>query len=257
MRTLPKYKLILDTPEDGDYIFLGAFTKIPEEVIQPDMDWTPYLPKKEFQDIGRIETFACATFTILNCVEILIKKKYGLDRNYSDRFLSVVSGTDRDGNVPKVVAEFLRKIGVVTEDVYPFNSTGFDDFYKPLSPKLHELAREFNAEWDFMHEFVEGKDIDKALTMSPLLISVSAWFKDSNGLFYCPKGMRNNHATTYVKKATDHRLVFDSYDSYFGTHLKKVHLDAIPMTARRFWIEKKKTTSRLSLMKKLCNWLHR
>jgi len=240
------YGLIIDERKPADYV-LGAFTKLPEEVLQENGDWTDYLPLEEKQNIG-LESMACVTFTILNCVEILIKRKYGEERNYSDRFLAAVSGTTKNGNSPQQVAEFLRKVGVVKEDVYPFNASGFDDFYKPLSPKLYELAKEFNEEWDFMHEFVEGKDIDTAITYSPLLISVAAWFND-NGIYYRPKGMKDNHATTYVKSMPDYRLVFDSYDS----HLKKVHPGALPMVAKRFWIEKKKT--KLSLYQMLCKIL--
>jgi hypothetical protein len=251
----PKYGLIIDTIKPEDYI-LGGLTKLPKEVLQENKDWTPHLPAKELQ-AEKFETWACATFTVLNCIEILIKRKYNEKRNYSDRFLAVVSGTTKGGNSPHTVAEFLRKIGVVPEEIYPFDAKNYEEFYKPIPPKLYELAREFNEEWDFRHEFVKGEDIDEAIQYSPLLISVAAWFKKKGDYYYRPKGMKDNHAVTYVKREKDCRLIFDSYDEI----LKKVRLEDLPMIAKRFWIEKKskkkdgQTDRRsLSLKKKEIHW---
>jgi len=235
MKQYMKYGLIIDKIEEGDYV-LGGVSMLPKEELQPDGDWTPFLPKKEVQNLNGIEPYACVAFTILNCVEILIKRKYGLDRNYSDRFLAAISGTKEGGNSPQRVAEFLRKAGVVKQEDWAFDESidTFEKFYEPLPPKLLELAREFNREWDFKHEYVEGQDIDEAIKYSPLLMSVAAWHNDGQ-FFYKPSGASDNHATTYVRKNLDHRLVFDSYDN----HLKKVHLNAIPKVAKRFWIKKK------------------
>lgn len=223
--------LVHDKIEKEDYQ-LGGYSKLPTEVLQENQDWTPYLPKKELQNKG-FETSACVTFTTLNCIEILIKRKYGIETNWSDRFLACASGTDKGGNSPKQVAETLRKLGCALEEQYPFEASSYKDFYKLIPPKMYELAKEF-FKYSFQHEYVSGKDIDEAIKYSPLLISVSAWHK-KNGLFYRPEGYRDNHATTYVKREPDSRKVFDTYDS----HLKSIHLDALPQVAKRFHIERK------------------
>lgn len=228
------FKKDVIVPED--YIF-GGLTKIPKENLQPDKDWTPYLPMKEYQNLFGVETFACVTFTILNCVETLIKKKYNEERNYSDRFLAAISGTKEGGNSPKIVGEFLRKIGVVPQELWPFseNINTFDKFYEKVPPKLYKLANEFNAEWEFGYEYVMPGGLEEALISSPLLMSVSAWHQDKDGYYYNP-GVSNNHATTYVKAVSnDYRLVFDSYDSVS----KKVKWDTMPEVAMRFYIKKK------------------
>lgn len=234
---MKKYNLIIDEIQPENYQ-LGGFGSLPKDIICPDKDWTPFLPKKELQ-AELYETWACATFTVLNCVEILIKAKYGIKENFSDRFLAVASGTTQGGNSPHTVAEFLRKIGAPPENVYPFNAESYDVFHQKIPQKIYDIALEFVEKYDFKHEFVRGEDIDEALQYSPLLISVAAWFQ-KDGIYYRPEGIRDNHATTYVKREQDNRLVFDSYDSM----LKKVRLEDLPIIAKRFWIEKRVQNSK-------------
>lgn len=231
------YGLKFDRPDPEHYVF-GA-SSIPFEILQEDGDWTPYLPVQEFQNLNGIETYACATVTLLNCVEILIKKQYGIERNYSDRFLANISGTKEGGNSPQVVCEFLRKIGVVEQDKWPFGPdiNTFEKFYSPIPQALQELAKEFTDEWDFKHEFVPPiiTEIQKALQCSPLMISVYAWVRDQNNLYYNPH-MTDNHATTLIKLVPDVcKVVFDSYDPV----IKDLKWSDTPTIVKRFYIKKK------------------
>jgi hypothetical protein len=231
-----KYGLIIEQPAPEDYV-LGA-SKLPTEVLQENRDWTPYLPLNEYQNLNGIEPYSCVPFTILNCVETLIKRKYGEERNYSDRFLATVINTRDKGCSPKEAAEFLRKIGVVGQLVWPFDQTidTEDKFFTKLPPKLYQLAQDFNKEWDFGYEYVPSEKLEEAIQYSPLLISVYAWIQDEQGYYYRPYGMQDIHATSYIKAVSkEYRLVFDSYDSA----LKKVRWDAVPMIAMRFYIQKK------------------
>ena len=209
------YGLRLDEVKDEDYGSQKLGAVLPFETLQEDGDWSSFLPVKEYQNLNSVEPYACVSFTLLNCVEILIKRQYGEERNYSDRFMAAVSGTKEGGNSPNVVCEFLRKIGVVPQELWPFDSSinTFEKFYAPIPPKLYELAHEFNREWEFKHEFVPSthEAISQAIKCSPLLISVSAWF-EKDGIYYRPEGMTDNHATTMVyEREGDFRRVFDSY----------------------------------------------
>src|SRR3990167_9136057 len=132
-----------DVQKDEDYL-LGGSSPLPIEVLQANQDWTLFLPKKEFQNLNAIEPYACVSFTILNCVETLIKRKYGIETNWSDRFLAANSGTKEGGNSPNVVCEFLRKLGVVPQEFWPFHCsiTSFEKFYEPIPENLKELAKE-------------------------------------------------------------------------------------------------------------------
>lgn len=254
---MKKYGLILDTPQPENYVF-GA--SLPFISLQPDGDWTNSLPEKEIQNLNGIEPYACVTFTVLHCVEILIKRQYGIDTNYSDRFLATISGTKEGGNSPQVVCEFLRTIGVVPEHLWPFDETisSFEDFYAPLPQSLIDLAKDFVNTWDFKHEFVPNDPvtISAALQCSPLLISVPAWFKDSStGLYYRPEGMVDNHATTLVyERVGAFRRIFDSYGDPF---IKDIDWNVIPMQLKRFYVKKKEpvTPPVINLFAKIIQWV--
>ena len=123
---IKNFGLKIDYPKASDYV-LGGISPVPKENLQPDKDWTLFLPDTEKQNKG-FETYACVSFTILNCVEMLILRKYGIKKNYADRFLAAVSGTKDGGNSPQVVCEFLRKIGIVPEELWLFESDSFEKF---------------------------------------------------------------------------------------------------------------------------------
>ena len=234
-----KYGLKLDVPAPEHWVF--GSSEMPYEVLQSDGDWSNYLVVKEIQNLNRVEPYACVVFTLLNCLEILIKRKYGIEVNYSDRFLATVVNTKGQGCTPQQACEFLRKIGVVPQEIYPFDETidTEDKFFAPLSESLIKLAGEFNDEWDFKHEFVkqDNQSITTALRSSPLMISVYAWVTNFRDMYYRPKGAVDNHATTLIyERKDDFRRVFDSYDS---PHIKDLEYADMPVIIKRFWIEKK------------------
>jgi hypothetical protein len=248
------YGLIIKQKDPTGYV-LGS-GQMPYEILQADGDWQNYLPEKEIQFTNGVEPFACVSYTILNCVEMLIKRKYGITRNYSDRFLAAISGTNNfRGNDPHAVCEFLRKIGVVPEEMYPFDATSFDDYYKPIPQALVDLANDFNKEWDFKHEYVPEvhEEITKALKSSPLLVAVPAWFRNAEGLYYRPGTMPDNHATTLIyERIGAFRRVFDSYEN---PHLKDIEWNTVPMVIKRFHIEKKEQVIHTTPLPSLPLWV--
>lgn len=235
---MEKIGYIPDEPKEEDYIFGSA---LPMIELQPDGDWTPYLPTEERQNKG-MESYACVAFTILTCIEILIKKQYGVEKNYSDRFLSAVSGTkERRGNSPRTVADFLRKLGVPPEKTWGYVND-YNEYYQQIPEEVYNIAKEFTAEFEFNYEYVPLNLTEQALKCSPLLVSVPAWF-ENDGLYYRPKGVRDTHATTLFKKNN----VFDSYRPF----VKEIGL--IPETIMRFRILKRTEIKevRLTIIEKL------
>lgn len=236
-----RYGLIFDVPSPDHYV-LGS-SPLPFTVLQPDGDWQNYLPVREFQSRDGIETYACVVYTLLNCLEILIKRKYGEERNYSERFLATVAETGKNqGSSPQVVCEFLRKLGCPPEKVYPFDEAikTTDEYFQELYPALYTLALEFTNEWDFGHEFVpiDAESITKALQTSPLMISVYAWVLNDRGLYYRPDGVGDIHATTLVyERIGAFRRVFDTYDN---PYIKDYDWNSMPTIVKRFTIERKK-----------------
>ena len=245
-----KYGFKKDIYKPEDHIFGASGT--PFEAIQPNGDWSEFLPAKEYQNLNNVEPYACVTFTILNCVEILIKKQYGIDSNFSDRFLAAISGTKEGGNSPQVVCQFLRDIGVVPQDVWPFDSSidSFEKFYAPIPPAIRELANEFKTQWDFRYKNVNPNGITSALTCSPLLISVPAW-SERGGKYYRPEGAEDNHATTLFYQS-NFRRVFDSYaDGKGDPAIKDLELSLIPSTIKVFQIKKKNIEVQLNLIQRI------
>ena len=232
-----QYGFLFDEPSPEHYVF-GSFGNVPMTVLNPSRDWRPYLPVKEYQSLIQ-ETFACVLFTILNCVEILIKKKYGIEKNYSDIFLAKLLETQQNGgSSPQKAAELLRKAGVPPEEVW-----GIEHLFTEIPQEIITEALKFREEYEFLHDFVVPNHtaITSALECSPLLISVPAWFKNTEGVYYRPTGMTDNHATTLVYEEQGEFLqVFDSYaDSEVDPSLKELDWSISPMVVKRFWIKRR------------------
>ena len=245
-------------PED----FRFGDAKLGDSPINLDANWSGWLPDVEVQNLNGIEPYACVSFTTLNCVEILERHKLGATDNWSDRFLATISGTaEQKGNSPQAVAEMLRKQGCVKEQDLPFDSsvTTFDKFYAPIKSSLLTMALAFKAEFSFGHSYVpsNAEAMMEALKYSPLGISVTAWHKDADGLYYRPQGMTDNHFTVcygYVKN--NYWLIFDSYVAG-GSALKKLRWNSIPMQAKRYTLHRSIVVESawdrfIALLKQIC-----
>lgn len=247
------YGLKFDTPDPTHWVLGGGNTD--SEVINPTKDWREYNPQPEYQNRG-FEPYACVLFTILNCVETLIYFKYGVIANFSDRFLAAGVGTQWGGTTPQKGAEFLRKHGVPQEHQYPYVADQAE-FFQTIPKKIERLAKEFTAQWEFSHEFVQPTpdQLSFALKLSPLLISVPAWF-ERNGKYYRPDNYQDNHATTLVfEQPNEYRQVFDSYaDNQGDPALKELEWGVLPMVAKRFSVNKRKTPALNWDWRKLFCW---
>lgn len=234
---IKNYGLKFDIPSDKHWVF--GKSSNPTDIIQADGDWGPYLPVKEFQSTANLETYACVVYTILNCAEILIKKIYNEERNYSERFLAKLLETGQNrGSSPDTACETLRTFGTPPEAVYPFIDD-FNEYFKDLPQSVRDIAEEFTKEWDFNHDFVPPthEAITRALQCSPLLISVYAWVQNDKGYYYRPEGYTDVHATTlFYQSEGNFRRVFDTYDSPM---IKDYDWDTMPMIVKRFTIKKR------------------
>jgi hypothetical protein len=237
---MKNYGYIADVPNEKDYIFGSS---LPFAQLVGEEGWQEYLPEREFQNLNGIEPYACVSYTVLNAVETLIKRKYGISTDWSDRFLASISGTIEGGNSPRKVCDSLRKNGVVFQEVWPFNQNidSFEKFYEEIPQRIKDIAKEFTDEWDFKYEIVPSTPemISLALKCSPLLISVPAWF-ERDGKYYRPEGMTDNHATSlFYQREGDFRRIFDSYDQ---PCIKDIEWNVIPTQVVRFSIEKRITS---------------
>ncbi len=258
------YGLIIVPPDPDDFIF--GDNKLGDSPINPTGQWDGWLPDYEPQSRpGAFDSFACVTFTMLNCVEIVERKIYGATSNWSDRFLAKMSKTDEQrGNTPKNVAEVLKSDGCVEEKELPFDITidSTEKFYATIKDNLKTLALAFKAEYAFGYSHVSSNanDIRRALEYSPILFTVSAWYKDENGLYYRPQGETDGHAVTcYGYEDGKYWKILDSYADNEGTFLKKVRWDSLPMQCKRFTLSRQIVvesawTRFLSLLKQILGY---
>ena len=188
-----------------------------KKVLQENGDWTPFLPPPERQSGRTIETMACVSFSFLNVIEALLKRKYDVDTNLSDRFLAKASGTGQNGNLQSRVADTARKTGLVLETDYP---SGVDDFswneyYKPLTKDLTDKALLFLNKYEIGYEAVVPNinSMRQALKFSPLWVAGYAWYK--NGEYYYSLGSPNHCFVIYsIDQLKSFKSAFDSYEEF-------------------------------------------
>jgi len=202
-----------------DY-FLGS-KKLGSVDLNPSGNWKLSLPRFEPQR-KREETSACVTFTILSDIETLEKFQYGVEPNYSDRYIAKLSGTlPNSGNTPKAVCETIRKYGLVNEEDWPFVED-INEYYKEVPLDLIEKGKKWLERYDFGYEYVKENQIDIALKRSPVSVAVYAWSQNEKSEFI-RLGASNHYTLHFLKDDFGRLLVFDSYENPYLKTLAKDH----------------------------------
>jgi hypothetical protein len=151
---------------DDHYVF-GGSSKFPETFLQPDGQWDDFLPTYEPQ-AENIETCGCTVWGTHNAIEILYKRVFGTEPNYSERFNYNVLHIRCPGADPHKVAESIRQDGLCKHDVLPITNT-YEEFVEPDPISGSILARGMN--WlvlhDFKHEWVWKTQISNRQPSKP------------------------------------------------------------------------------------------
>jgi hypothetical protein len=230
-----KYGFIYSEPKAEDWVF-GATGNLSTDILQPDGQWDAYLPEEELQNRG-FEVYACATFGTLNCLETILRRRFGFKDNYSDRYVAKMTDTDKkQGNDPQIIAEFIRHNGDVDEKDYPYAGNSFEEYYAPTSIQLSVKAKKFVTNYDFKHDIVpsDPKSMKEALKYSPLGISVRGWvLDDATGYYKAGEGQDNHWCMCYGYEDEKYWKVFDTYDNT----LKKVEWAHRPMLVKRYHVD--------------------
>ena len=244
------YGLLEKAQEIGAYI-LGD-RNVPFIPYQQDSDWSEFFVRYENQSIPGFETFACTCFAITTQIEILEKRLYGVEKNYSDRWLAIVSDLDgTKGTDPQTVYDAIREYGLIPESMLPFN----DDIntkkeYFSFKGADREACYAEGKRWleqnEVRHDWL-WKDrqrpanylevIKDAQRTSPIAISVSAW-NEVNGEFVSDQGSVNNHLTLGVRFRDGREQAFDTYEQD-GTNLKILAKDHNIRRAKRIHLQKR------------------
>jgi hypothetical protein len=242
------------TADPQAYIF-GATSPIIAQPIQADRDWTPWVPTKESQLQNGFDPLSCASYGSLNVIETYLHRVFGVQRNYSDRWLAYKTGTkNKKGNDPHLVLEWLRTNGDVTEDNWPFTIAvnSYDEYYVVPNFELDALAKLLADEWVIKHDTVRGgaNAMWDALQYSPLGVSVGFNAVDQNGYWYKNDNGPDSHWCAIVGgKYGEYFLIFDSAEP----SLKKAAWDKLnPQLVKRIAITKREpSVEKLSLIAKL------
>ena len=245
------YGYIESKLEPEAYI-LGRVGGLPMEILQPDGKWMAFKPKREIQNDWGLETYNCTSFNTLAQIETYMKRKFGGEYNYSDRFVGIMAGTKPPGNDPQKIYEAIRKYGLIPDEMLPFTSDikNAEEYYSWKGGNENacmKAGQEWLNKYNFKHEWVAANELAiegmlrAAIQFSPLSGAVSAWSKDGDK--YVRFGP-DNHWTGIAYSIDDFLECLDSYDP----EEKKLDLKFTFKWVKRIWIGYNTTPQQLSLI---------
>ena len=227
-----------------DNFILGGVSSLPKEVLQPDGQWDAYLPLYEPQFNDNYDTNGCAVWGTENALEALMKRKFGGEWNFSERYPYIIGKVRPPGTDPHYIAEIIRKNGLIEDALLPMTPS-FEDFIKPdpMAEEYLSVGRTFTETYSIGHEWVFAGDIDpveqkekmkECLRYSPLGVAVWAW-EEKDGKYIRPKGKFDVHwCVIYGNKEGEYWKCFDSYDH----SIKPLDWDFCFFFVKRYHIEK-------------------
>jgi len=205
-------------------------------------DWTPWLPVYEPQ-ARFFESSGCTVWGSLNCIETFMKRVYGVEQNYSERFTYLnVPITPDTGADPHKTCETIRTYGLINERDLPMTRTvarylNRDD----LTEAMYDKGERWLQQHEFRHEWLWNKRpanyievLKEALKTSPLGVSVTAW-REVDGVFVSDNGGNNHFCMLFKIDDEGYPWIFDSYDHT----IKKLSKDHNIRRAKRFWVNRR------------------
>lgn len=209
--------------DNTHYILGGAVSTVPKDILQPDGNWEAFLPSFEAQETSTFDTDGCQTFGTLNAIETLMKRLFGGNYNYAERYPYNIAHIRPPGGDPHAIAEIIRKNGLITEELLPMTTT-YDEFITPdpMTSALLKMGQQWLDDKNFLHEWVFTNNppketrialLKEALNYSPVAMSVTAWDKDPKTGLYVDDGQPNCHWVELYNMDDDGTMyVLDSYD---------------------------------------------
>ena len=165
-------------------------------VIQENGQWDDFLVPHEHQANSDFDTMSCVTWGHNNQKEIYMKRVYGVEKNYSDRFLAKAAGTTKQGNTPQKVYETARTGGALDELEWPWSSDikTWEQYMAEIPRLLFIKAKDWLLGFDLWHDYVptNPEALRTALKWSPVGVS-NALQEGVDGVYYKPEGWRDIH----------------------------------------------------------------
>jgi hypothetical protein len=225
---------------EKDWVF-GSDIKATCLVSLKEEDRITYLPKGEIQR-AREDMQDCVTRAFLNIIETKLNylwKKGMLDNWFyengyitpngielSDAFIAILSGTTRQGNSFKAVADAIRKNGLIPKKLLPLESWMlFDDYHNPnrITTQMRTLGLQFLNKLAINYEQVPKDQISEALKDDMVVVAGYAWGDYVNGVYQ--KSTRElNHSFMNMKNKYS---IFDNYLDFDNDFIKQLAGDYI------------------------------
>lgn len=285
---MPKdYGFRHDETQPDHYVFYGISGIAERPVLNPEGDWTPYLPEPEAQS-SRTQFYDSR-----NCVVYAIHAGYETLRRFhgfsdypadcSDRYVGVMAGSDGGGNSPHKVLETIRTYaGVIPEEALPFseNIHSHEEYFSPRPMtadfiRLGEnILRKFTHghEWVFNDQVLPGRSVKETITAKqqllidalkrgPVPVSVYAW--DKRGKLYKKNPKQDDNHLVLLVAADPGKswTIFDQYDVAEGdgrSFLKQLEWDYNFDCAKILYLSRLDPSTeaqRISIMTKLVDLL--
>lgn len=138
--------LILEIPRVSFNFFGGIGGGLPD--LLPSGDWESYLPAFERQAKLGLETMNCVQFSRLNTLETQARF-WGIEEDFSDRFLYWASGCTEKGNTFSNCDEGLRDAGTPAEAKWPWTETlSREQYGMPPPEDVQECAKRLFERWE-------------------------------------------------------------------------------------------------------------
>lgn len=245
-----------------DYI-AGVSSKVDPPDFLSDGNWKEYLPLYERQSSKLFDTFACVSFSALNCIETimnfyvktgkisdenfawLIDKGYIIDGKFecSDRFTAKMSGTTTLGNYAGKVGDSIRHDGVVPEFVWKWDQDVFtwEKYYEEVPKEIKDIGKEFSDRFDIYYEFLPiNKPLKNYLKKAPIQVLTAVCGGWINGdKTPVPKCSLDIQHATMIYGTSEYISDFDHYEPFE----KRLSLDYPLPYQIRYYIKEKNITN--------------
>ena len=179
----------LKKEKEKDYIAGDSPITLIKQVLQPNGQWDDFLPPDEYQRQYDFDSMSCVSFSLNNVLEILYKRLFAAQPNFSDRFLAKMSGTTKYGNSLWNVVETARKKGEINEINWPWTPfiDTFEEYFASIPQGIINLGlgwalkNQINYEWA---DVTDKEKIMEALKYSPCQVTVGFNVVDENGYYF-------------------------------------------------------------------------
>lgn len=200
--------LIHELPQEQDWVFGGKSGAVNNVPLFPDgHGWLSIQRDEQTQRNANFDTYSCVTFSCLKALSYYVKKVYGIDVDFSERFTAVMSGTTPGrGNSIRAVLESIRKDGFLLEEDCPFTADMTEaEFFSPIPQSLKDKAKKnldnfmdlgpIVIEWEcisnnpFNGGLIDHSEVREALKYAPVITTGFAW---NGGPVYVNGGQPNH-----------------------------------------------------------------